>query len=246
MDEIKVIYENDDVLVVDKPAGLLVHSDNSDAEGTLVEWFLRRQPEAAGVGEPRIGKDGKEIERSGIVHRLDKETSGVMILAKNQAAFEFLKEQFKERLAQKEYLALVYGAMKERWGSIDKSIGRSSKDFRKKSAERGAKGKLREALTNWQLIKIGTYEGEPFSFLELKPKTGRMHQLRVHLRAIGRPIVGDKLYATEKINSSNNLGLSRLALHSHSLTIVLPNVEEKKFESPLPDELRVAAEHIAS
>lgn len=245
MNEPKIIFENDHVLAVDKPAGLLVHGEGSDAGGTLVEWFLLRAPQARGVGEPRVGKDGREIERSGIVHRLDRDTSGVMILAKDQAAFDHLKAQFKDRLVKKEYRALVYGAMKERWGTIDRPIGRSASDSRRRSAERGAKGVRREAVTDWERLSSGEYAGEAFSYLKLRPRTGRMHQLRVHLKAIGRPIVGDRLYAGAKAEASNNLGLARLALHSFRLSIVLPDGREQTFEAPLPAEIQEAADRIA-
>lgn len=240
-----ILFEDNDVMVVDKPAGLAVHGEGADPAGTLVEWFLRQEPSSRGVGEPRIGKDGQEIERSGVVHRLDRDTSGVMILAKNQAAFDRLKAQFHDRLVKKEYRALVYGAMKERWGTINRSIGRSTRDWRLRSAERGAKGKLREAITNWECLKAGQYLGESFSYLKLRPETGRMHQLRVHLKAIGRPIVGDTLYAASSLPGSNNLGLSRLALHSFRLSLVLGDGEERTFEAPLPADLQAAADNIA-
>src|SRR5690606_12500201 len=122
MIEPKIIFEDDNILVVDKPSGLAVHGEGEDAGGTLVEWFLKHSPEASGVGEPRIGKDGKEIERSGVVHRLDRDTSGVMVLVKNQETFDHLKAAFKERRVKKEYVALVYGEMKERWGTITRKI----------------------------------------------------------------------------------------------------------------------------
>lgn len=244
--EPKIIFEDDDILVVDKPSGLSVHGEGSDPAGTLVEWFLGRAPEARGVGEPRVGKDGKEIERSGVVHRLDRDTSGVMVLAKSQDTFDHLKAQFKEREIKKEYQALVYGEMKERYGTINRKIGRSASDWRLRSAERGARGALRESVTNWECLKSGEFEGEKFSHLKLTPETGRMHQLRVHLKAISRPIVGDSLYSKHLIDSSNNIGLSRLALHATSLTITLLNGEEKTFGSPLPEELLQATGRIAN
>jgi len=245
MNELKVIFENDDVLVIDKPAGLLVHGEGGDATGTVVDWFVSRVPSARGVGEPRVAQDGKEVERSGIVHRLDKDTSGVMILVKNQSAFEHFKEQFHERLVKKEYRAIVYGLMKDKWGTIDRSIGRSSKDWRRRSAERGAKGKLRDAVTDWESLKSGEVNGENFSFLKLMPKTGRMHQLRVHLKAIDHPIVGDTVYSGKRLEQSANLGLKRLALHALSLKIILPDGQEAVFTAELPPELKTAMESIA-
>ncbi|OGG85605.1 hypothetical protein A2392_02445 [Candidatus Kaiserbacteria bacterium RIFOXYB1_FULL_46_14] len=242
MEEPKIIFENDDVLVIDKPIGLAAHGEGADPAGTVVEWFLRRVPAARGVGEPRVGKDGKEIERSGIVHRLDRDTSGVMILVKTQASFDHLKGEFLERRVKKEYRALVYGAMKERWGTINRSIGRSTKDWKLRSADRGARGHLREAVTEWECLQIGQYQELAFSYVKLRPKTGRMHQLRVHLKAIGRPIVGDQLYAGNQLGTGDDLGLKRLALHAFSLTIALPSGEDKSFETPLPPELSGAIE----
>ncbi|OGG41494.1 hypothetical protein A2837_03245 [Candidatus Kaiserbacteria bacterium RIFCSPHIGHO2_01_FULL_46_22] len=242
MNEPQVISENDDILVINKPTGLAVHGEGVDPTGTVVEWFLSRVPQARGVGEPRIGKDGKEIERSGIVHRLDRDTSGVMVLAKTQTAFDHLKSEFLERRVKKEYRALVYGAMKERWGTINRSIGRSTKDWKLRSADRGAKGHLREAVTEWECIQIGQYEDKSFSYLRLRPKTGRMHQLRVHLKAIGRPIVGDQLYAGNQLGEGGDLKLDRLALHAFSLVFALPSGEVQTFESPVPAELNAAIE----
>lgn len=245
MIEPKIIFEDENILVVDKPSGLSVHSEGADATGTLVAWFLRHCPSARGVGEPRVGGDGVQLERSGVVHRLDRDTSGVMILAKNQAAFDHLKRQFKERLVKKEYRAIVYGQMKERWGTIDRRIGRSAQDWKLRSAERGARGQLREAVTDWECLKSGMYEGEPFSVLKLNPRTGRMHQLRVHLKSISRPIVGDPLYATGQTDRSNNLGLKRLALHALYIEVELPDKTARSFVAAWPGELAQAEALIA-
>lgn len=240
-----VLHEDDEVLVISKPYGWLTHEDGKTEAPTVVEWFLRWQPSAAGVGEPGYAPDDTELNRSGIVHRLDRETSGVLILAKTQTAHQQLKQQFKDRQVYKEYRALVYGRLNDRWGTINRPIGRSAKDARRRSAERGAKGVLREAVTDFERIGMGEYQDEPFSYVKLIPKTGRTHQLRVHLRAIDRPIVMDVLYADYKIEKSNNLGLTRLALHAHVLELVLPNGVAHRFIAPVPPELEQAAERIA-
>lgn len=244
MASITVLFENDDLVVIDKPAGLLVHEDGIATGPTVVDWLIERVPSAQGIGEPGKGPKGTLLNRSGIVHRLDAETSGVMVLAKNELAFLHLKRQFHDRLAKKEYRAFVYGTVKERWGTIDRSIGRSAKDFRLRSAQRGAKGTLRAAVTDWELVKTGAYEGEPFSELRLMPKTGRTHQLRVHLKAVDHPIVFDALYAGKKLVQSSNLGLARLALHAHALTVTLPSGETETFVGPLPQEFLDAAHRI--
>ncbi len=243
-EDIEVLYENDDVLVVNKPVGLMVHEDGHNKEKTLVDLFLSRCPEAKGVGEIGYSPKGDELERSGVVHRLDRETSGVMILAKNQEAFLHLKDQFQNRLAKKEYRALVYGPVRERWGAIDKAIGRSPSDHRKRLAGSKAKGNLREALTNWECIGTGRHQDEHYSYMKLIPKTGRTHQIRVHLKSISRPVVGDALYAESEMSRSNNLGLKRMALHAHKLQIVLPDGEEGAFLAPVPAEMEQAVDLI--
>ncbi|NCN52761.1 RluA family pseudouridine synthase [Candidatus Parcubacteria bacterium] len=241
MNTIEIIYEDADVLVINKPVGILAHADGHSKEETVADWFVARVPEAAGVGEEQTLVGGTVITRPGIVHRLDKDTSGVMILAKTQAAFAYLKRQFHDRQVEKEYRAFVYGNMKEKWGSIDRPIGRSVKDFRLRSSERGARGVLRAAVTDWECIVQNT----KYAYLKLSPKTGRTHQLRVHLKAISRPIVGDTLYATEVLLASDNLGFTSLALHAHTLTLTLPRGLRQTFTAPIPEAFIAAEAAIA-
>lgn len=241
-----ILYEDDDVLVINKPEGWMVHEDGKPTDTPIVvDWFLSRLPQAAGVGEPAYAKDGTVLNRAGVVHRLDRETSGVLILAKTQEAHQFLKQQFKDRNVYKEYRAFVYGRIHDRWGTINRPIGRSTKDHRLRSAMKGAKGQLRDAVTDIERIGMGEYEGEAFSYLKLVPKTGRTHQLRVHLRAVDRPIVNDGLYGEYVKDKSNNLGLTRMALHAHQLEITLPNGQNERFIAPVPQEFEEAAERIA-
>lgn len=234
MTDINVLFENDDLLVVNKPAGLMTHEDGFSDASTVVDWLLARVPEAKGVGEEGFGTKGDTLERSGVVHRLDTDTSGVLVLAKTQDAFTHLKRQFHDRLVRKEYRAFVYGNMKEKWGTVDRPIGRSASDFRRRSAQRGAKGTLREATTDWECLKNGIYEDEKFAELALIPKTGRTHQIRVHLKAVDHPIVCDSLYAGSKREQSNNLRLTSLALHAYRLDVELPDGTKQRFEAPLP------------
>lgn len=243
--EIEILFENEDVLVINKPAGIMVHNTGHTVEPTIAEWFLSHTPEAKGVGEPQLSQKGEMLERSGIVHRLDKETSGVMILAKNQDSFLHLKKQFHDRLVKKEYRAFVYGAVRERWGTIDRPIGRSTKDFRLRSAQHGARGLLRESVTEWECVGQGRYNNEPFSYMKLRPKTGRTHQIRVHLQAIGRPVVGDVLYAKAEMSKSNNLEFDRLALHAHILELEVAPGQQERFMAPVPTLFEIAAERIA-
>ncbi len=239
--EIRVLFEDTDCMVINKPAGIKVHGDGRDEERTVVDWFLERVPSARGVGEPGFAQNGSPLERSGVVHRLDRETSGVLILAKTHEGFVHLKEQFHDRLVKKEYRAIVYGTLKEKWGTINRPIGRSGKDYRLRSAERGARGTIRKATTDWELIG----QSETHAYLRLYPKTGRTHQIRVHLKAIGKPIVHDELYATPRLLEGDTLGFSRLALHAYALTLVLPSGEERTFIAPLPLEFEEATTAIA-
>lgn len=238
-----IVYEDESVLVISKPEGWLTHEDGRTEAPTVVDWFLSRVPEAAGVGEEGYSPAGKELNRSGIVHRLDRETSGILILAKTQEAHQHLKQQFKDRKVFKEYRAFVHGRIHDRWATINRPIGRSSKDSRLRSAMKGAKGIMREAMTDIERIGVGEYQDEAFSYVKLVPKTGRTHQLRVHLRAIDRPIVGDQLYSIH-IKDSNHLGMSRLALHAHILELELPNGSTERLLAPLPQEFEDAAERI--
>ena len=238
---ITVLYEDADVLVINKPSGVMVHNDGRSDEPTVVDWFLTRAPEAYGVGETGFAQDGTPLERSGVVHRLDRETSGLLILAKTQQAFEHLKQQFHDHLIRKEYRAFVYGTMKEKWGTVDRPIGRSTKDFRLRSAQRGARGTLRDAITDWELIG----QTETHAYLKVLPKTGRTHQIRVHMKALGKPIVQDSLYSPDELLNGNNLGFTRLALHAYALKIILPSGVEKSFLAPLPDDFEIASTQIA-
>lgn len=231
-----ILYEDDAMIAISKPSGMVVHNDGRTEEYTVVDWFLDRVPSARGVGEPGYAQDGSLLERSGVVHRLDRETSGVLVLAKTQEAFEFLKKQFHDHTLKKEYRTFVYGTMKEKWGTVDRPIGRSTKDFRLRSAQRGARGTLREAVTDWELIGQSTTH----AYLKITPKSGRTHQIRVHLKAIGKPIVGDELYAPEELRAGDNIGFTRLALHAYRLNLVIPNGEEKMFIAPLPSDFESA------
>ncbi len=233
----EIIFEDTDVLIINKPAGLVVHPDGRTTGETLSDWVLKTHPQMKGVGEPLVLADGRIIDRPGIVHRLDRDTSGVMVLAKNQAAFEFLKTQFQDRETEKTYVTFVYGEMKEKEGTIDRPIGRSAGDFRKRSAQRFAKGSLREALTHYKVLAVG----KGVSYVEASPKTGRTHQIRVHFKAINHPIVHDALYAP---NREPVLGFRRLALHAQSLSFTLPSGERRIVTAPLPEDFLQAQQKL--
>ncbi|MDD5490141.1 MAG: RNA pseudouridine synthase [Candidatus Moranbacteria bacterium] len=223
----KIIFQNKDFVIVDKPAGLAVHSGVGIKEKTLVDFLVDKFPEIKNVGD-----DPKT--RPGIVHRLDKETSGVMVVARNQKTFEYLKNLFKNRKIEKKYLALVHGKLKDREGKIEGEMGRSKRDFRKQSLVRGKINvrKERYSLTYYKIIK----EMKDYSLLEVFPKTGRTHQIRVHLHSIGHPIVGDKKYSFKEHKKKD---FPRMFLHASEISFVGPEREKEKFFSPLPREFSV-------
>ncbi len=249
--DIQILYEDKDVLAINKPAGLVVHSDGRSTlltagrsttlttskteERTLVDWIMQKYPEIENVGEPiRIesrvkSEESRVILRPGIVHRLDRDTSGVMLIAKTKESFENLKQQFKDHEIVKKYEAFVFGEMKSGEGEIDRSIGRSKSDFRKWSAQRGARGEMREAKTDYRVL----FKNKEYSFVELLPKTGRTHQIRVHMKAINHPLVGDSLYAPKK---DNTLGFSRTALHSKEITFMGINGKSYTVLAPYPED----------
>jgi 23S rRNA pseudouridine1911/1915/1917 synthase len=238
--EIPILYEDDDIVAINKPSGIMVHPDGRAPGPFLTDWILKKYPEADAVGEVAHSVDGKRLDRPGIVHRLDRETSGVLLIARTKAGHACLKEQFKARTIKKKYLAWVWGEMEEEFGTINRPIGRSISDFRRWSAQRGARGEVREAETYWTKVKSRKVQVtsekdaeklDKFTLIEAEPKTGRTHQIRVHFAAIQHPVVGDTLYAPKKPLA---LGFNRVALHSRS--IEFDNCEGKrvKIESPLP------------
>lgn len=232
----EIIFENDDYLVINKPAGIMVHGDGRSTEKTVADFVLEKYSDIKEVGEPmivRIGDMEKTIYRPGIVHRLDKDTSGVMVVAKNQKTFEYLKNQFKNRKVQKTYNAIVWGRFKTKKGLVDESIGRSPSDFRRWSANRGKRGKLREATTEYRVLDEFEKNGDIFSFMEIRPKTGRTHQIRVHMQFLHHPIVCDPLYAGKK----PCVLLGRLALHAKNLEFCDLNGVLQCFEAPLPEDI---------
>lgn len=227
--DLPIIFEDDTCVVIAKPAGIMTHPDGHNTEPTVSDWFAAQYPASATVGEIQKLKDGTAIARPGIVHRLDRDTSGVLILAKTDEAHAQLKAAFQDRKAKKTYLALVYGAPKELRGIIDFAIGRSRKDFRLRSAQPRARGTMRDALTRFEVVgDIGTH-----ALMKMMPETGRTHQIRVHLKAIHHPVVCDSLYAPKH---PCDLGLVRLGLHAYELT--LP--DGRTFTAPVPPDMQEA------
>lgn len=232
-----ILFEDEHYLFLNKPAGLLVHADGRTKEPTLVDWILAHRPDIEGVGEIHdsrfMNHDSPAAERPGIVHRIDRETSGMIVIAKTQAAFMHLKRAFKRRDVRKIYHAFLYGELNQDEGWIDRPIGRSATDFRQFSASRGARGFMREAVTYYHVL--GRAPGS--TFVEVQPKTGRTHQIRVHFKALNYPIICDKLYAP---NKPCLFGLGRVGLHARSIEFV--GFEDKKYkvEAPYPDDFAEA------
>ncbi|MBP9711658.1 MAG: RluA family pseudouridine synthase [Candidatus Pacebacteria bacterium] len=237
MNKIKVLYEDSNILAIDKPYGISVHPDGRTKEKTITDWVIKNYPRMKNVGEPMfVENKGKKIEikRPGVVHRLDRDTSGVMLLAKTQKAHEFLKEQFQNREVKKTYQAIVSGWFKDERGVINKKIGRSPTDFRKYSASRGARGEMRDAVTQYKVLK--RFESPTkFTYLEIYPKTGRTHQIRVHMKSVDHPVACDALYNAGSVCPK---GLKRMALHA--LKIEFKDLKGKtvKIESPLPSDIK--------
>lgn len=208
---LKIIYEDNDILVIDKPAGLVVHPGAGNQSGTLVNALLAHSANLSSVNP----------HRPGIVHRLDKETSGVMVIARNNAAHLNLAEQFSAHTIKRTYIALVSGSVELDEGVIDLPIGRHKKDFRRQSV---SFVRSRNALTRYKVLKRFTKA----TVLELVPETGRTHQLRVHLAHLGYPILGDAKYGRKS-------DFIRLALHARDLGFLHPrNSKFVSFQSELP------------
>lgn len=210
-----IIYEDDDMLVINKEKGIVVHPGNGNPDGTLANAVMAKcKGSLSGIG-------GKI--RPGIVHRIDKDTSGLIIVAKNDTAHINLSKQIQDRKVKKTYIALVRGVIKENEATINMPIGRSSKDRKKMAVTKDGK----EAITHFKVLK--RYNG--FTLLEVKIETGRTHQIRVHLSEIGYPIVGDEVYS----NGKNPFGVKGQMLHAEKLELKHPRTgKDLTFEAPVP------------
>lgn len=234
-----VLFEDESLIVIAKPAGLVVHPAAGHADGTLVNALLHHCPDLAGIGGER---------RPGIVHRLDKDTSGVMVVAKNDAAHQALSHQFKARRIEKRYIALVWGVPAQTSGCIDLPIGRHPVD-RKRMAV--VPGRGRAARTTW---RVRERFGDAAVLLDIDLHTGRTHQIRVHCHAMGHPIVGDPVYGRRrtaaKCHSAQDLhsvllAAERQMLHAAQLRFVHPVTQlPVAFEAPLPPDLSHAVTHL--
>ena len=255
--QIIIVYEDSDVLIIDKPSGLLTHpvrssraggpegtrdfiasatsngthpKNKNDQSESVVGWLLKNYPEIAKVGENPM--------RPGIVHRLDKETSGLLVIAKNQKSFDYLKKLFQERKIKKTYIALVYGKPENQRGVIETPLGKLGT---KQTTRIRGKHQLKEraAITEYEVLK----EYADYSLLEAMPRTGRTHQIRAHLKSIGHPIVCDPIYSGKKLACPPELG--RLFLHAQKLSFTTPSGQALTAEADLPPELAGFLEKLA-
>lgn len=245
----KIIYEDKNLAVLDKPAGILVHPTEANEHNTIVDFIIDRFPVIKKYDWP-------DKTRPGIVHRLDKDTSGLILIAKNTDTQKFLQDQFKEHKIQKKYLALVLGKVEPKEGIIKTQISRDQKNRTTQKTTYFSyswqKQKSRFAKTHYKVLQyfssykpaLSKFEGlratRYTTLLELQPKTGRMHQLRIHCQHLGYPIIGDQKYFTKESKKiSQELNLSRQFLHAQKLEFKLPGGKIKIVESELPEDLKI-------
>lgn len=222
---LEILYEDQDLLVVNKPKGMVVHPAHGNYQGTLVNALLAHCKDLSGIGG---------VNRPGIVHRLDKDTTGLLMVAKNDLSHQILAQQIKDRLVTRLYIALVHGQMRNLTGTIDAPIGRHLTN-RKKMAVVARNGKA--AITHYRILEVlGAY-----TLIEARLDTGRTHQIRVHMSYIGHPVVGDTVYGPKR----PHLGLKSQALHATYLAFHHPRTDEYlKFSTPLPEEFAIILEKL--
>lgn len=228
--DVKKLFENDHILVLEKGAGVQMHQGGSYQGGTVAEWLFTHYPELSSVGE--------DSTRPGIVHRLDRDTSGVLVVAKDQETFQELKNAFQNREVEKTYIALVYSHLKELEGVVSASLLRHPGELKRRAIDPETytgtlPGNTRTALTHYRVIaRFAEYD-----LVELSPKTGRTHQLRVHLSYLGHPVVGDRLYAFKEARQKDKLSPRRHLLHAAKISFSVLG-EDYEFQSPLPSDFQ--------
>ena len=228
---IDIIYEDNDIIVVNKPKGLVVHPANGNPDGTLVNAIMA-------ICKDTLSGIGGEI-RPGIVHRLDKDTSGLLIVAKNDIAHIKMSDEIKNRQVKKTYIALVRGLVPENEATIKMPIGRSTKDRKKMAVTKNGK----EAITHFKVLGRYTTNNGSYTLLEIKIETGRTHQIRVHMAEIGYPVIGDSVYS----NGKNEFKVEGQCLHAKKLEFKHPiTSKEMNLEAPLPRYFTKILEELSS
>ena len=236
--KIKVVFENGDLWVIEKPSGIVVNRAKTVKEETIQDWA----EEKLRVKSQKLKVEEKDfVRRAGIVHRLDKETSGLLVIAKNEEAFTNLQAQFKARKTEKKYLALVHGEVKPEKGKIELPISRNPFNREKFGVFPGG----RESITEYRVVSHFPLPTSHFSLVEVFPKTGRTHQIRVHLKATGHPIVADEKYAGRKTSRADRLWCPRMFLHASFLGVFHPRTRKwVEFKSELPPDLKKALQKL--
>ena len=249
--DLPILFEDTDILVINKPSGVVVNRAQTVKDETVQDWVesylsFRRTSESAldnrdlhkpmGDSKTEMSTIDDFYNRGGIVHRIDKETSGILLLAKTPTAFFELQRQFKERLVKKTYLAIAHGRVVPEVGEIRAPVGRLPWQRERFGVVPGGK----EAVTNYKVQnKELQKNNEPLSVVELYPETGRTHQIRIHLKYINHPIVGDYLYAGRKTSRDDRVWAPRVMLHAWKITILHPlSHQSLDFEAPIPDDMR--------
>jgi len=234
-----ILYQDDDILVLNKPSGMVVNRAES-VKGETVEEWIEKNSEFRIQNSECIEKDENSefISRAGIVHRIDKETSGILLVAKNPAAFIKLQRQFKEHEVKKTYLALVHGTMSEE-GEIRAPVGRLPWNRERFGIVPGGK----ESVTRFKRIQNSEFRIQnnriPLSLVEVYPETGRTHQIRVHFKYLGHPLVGDYLYAGRKQSREDRMWAPRVMLHAWKMTFAHPRTGKPlAYEAPIPDDMK--------
>ncbi len=227
--ELKILFENADYLVIEKPAGITVNRSDTTSKETTLQDLVEKENKIDS-SDP----DQEFLDRGGIVHRLDKETSGVLIIAKNSIAFKELQRQFKERIVEKSYLALTHGEIKPEKGEINVPVGRLPWNRKRFGVIAGG----REAKTYYEVENYYQFERETLTLVRLFPKTGRTHQIRVHLKHINHPIFSDPLYGGRKVSISDRKILPRVFLHAEQISFLDPKTHERvNYKSELTSDL---------
>ncbi|MCF7843700.1 RluA family pseudouridine synthase [Candidatus Gracilibacteria bacterium] len=220
---IQIIFEDKNIIIINKPSGLVVHPFDYSTEYTLVDFLHEKYPEIFTIENSVTLQDKRNIPLGGIVHKLDRDTSGVMVIAKNQEVFDELKSQFRNHITKKNYISLVEGIIGSDNFVIDAPLGRGKKEYKQSTNPINPRGELRDAVTDVEVLK----RMEKTTLVKLSPKTGRTHQLRAHMSSIGHPIVGDKAYGS-KIDSE------RIMLHAESLEFSIEG-KEYSFKVEVPE-----------
>lgn len=227
--DIPVIYEDDSLLVINKPAGVVVNRADSVKDETIQDWAAERLHLQAGLTP---GDDF--VSRAGIAHRIDRETTGILLIAKNPESFMELQRQFKEREVKKTYCAIVHGNLVPADGQVDAPIGRLPWNRQHFGVLPGGK----DALTVYHTVRTFSVAGEEISLVELYPHTGRTHQIRVHMKYINHPLLGDYLYAGRKTSRDDRLWAERVMLHAYKITFFHPVTKKPlELEAPMPDDM---------